>query len=330
MRALTKPISALNWGSYGADAAGSRSSATRRPTWDLGHSAASRADGRAGAPRRRSHPSGPRRRRLSVCARPLRAGASMVGALVMISRIAAIFAALSLSGLAIAGCSTRTEGLATTSPRRRRLSGFRAAEHHWFSPDERQCGMLIYFSATEIPPNSIKWRVTTGDTVVAAFTIRIAPQGKGTVINIDVPKAPNGGEIYDGKQHYFYPALMQPLRPALRELVDAAIARRPYDVRRLPKPFNTDSLCGGFAWEFPWPPANPSASMTHLAYRTSRPRKARKPRRRAAGRERSAHRGGMKFMPKLSNFLRKSPGGHWSCGVTHRMRAATEDLSGHT
>lgn len=172
----------------------------------------------------------------------------MVGALVMISRIAAIFAAFSLSALAIAGCSTRTEGYYDIAPKEA-LERVRAADIIGFR-DERQCGMFIYFTATENPPNSIKWRVTTGDTVVAAFTIRIAPQGKGTVINIDVPKAPNGGEIYDGKQHYFYPALMQPLRPALRELVDAAIARRPYDVRRLPKPFNTDSLCGGLRGNF--------------------------------------------------------------------------------
>src|SRR5476649_2024258 len=145
----------------------------------------------------------------------------------MISRITPAFAALFLSGLAISGCSARSEGYYDVAPKAA-FERVRAADIIGFR-DERQCGMLIYFSATVNPPNSIKWRVTNGDIVVAAFTMRFTPQGKGTVITIDVPRAPNGGEIYDGKQHYFYPALMQPLRPALRELVDAAIAGRHYD-----------------------------------------------------------------------------------------------------
>jgi len=36
----------------------------------------------------------------------------------------------------------------------------------------------------------------------------------------------------------------QPMRPSLRELVDAAIEKRPYDWHRLSQPLNTDELCG--------------------------------------------------------------------------------------
>ena len=133
--------------------------------------------------------------------------------------------------------------------------------------DARQCGMLIYFSTSEQPPHSILWTVTSSQIPVASFTLHLAPQGTGTRITIEVPKGPNGAEIYDGQQKYSHPALMQPLRPAVRELIDAAIARRPYDWHRIPDPLNTDGFCGSLRQNFeasgqPYSLNDPSG-MTH-------------------------------------------------------------------
>ena len=115
------------------------------------------------------------------------------------------------------------------------IKGFREA---------RQCGMLIYFSTVTTPHSAIAWIVTSGDHPVAKFTVPFTRHDKGTLISIDVPKGPNGAEMYDGTQTYTHPGIMQPLRPAVRELIDSAIERRPYDWRRLPDPLNTDNICG--------------------------------------------------------------------------------------
>jgi hypothetical protein len=107
----------------------------------------------------------------------------------------------------------------------------------------RQCGMLIYFSVEQEPRSALTWTVTSGDVRVAQFGVRFTAHGRGTIISIEVPKGPNGREMYDGAQTYTHPALMQPLRPAVREFIDAAIEQRPFDFHNLPHPLNTDQLC---------------------------------------------------------------------------------------
>jgi hypothetical protein len=74
--------------------------------------------------------------------------------------------------------------------------------------------------------------------VLASFSVSLSQAGNGTQATIVVPKAADGGEIYDGKQHYSHPALLQPLRPAVQEMIDAAMEQRPFDWRRLPAPIN--------------------------------------------------------------------------------------------
>lgn len=112
--------------------------------------------------------------------------------------------------------------------------------------DARQCGVLIYFSEQDDGANALTWTVTSGSFTVARFTLRVTPAGSGSTVAIDLPKAPNGGEIYDASQKYTHPALMQPLRPALRELVNAAIERRGFDWHRIPADQLAagDGLCG--------------------------------------------------------------------------------------
>jgi hypothetical protein len=132
--------------------------------------------------------------------------------------------------------------------------------------DARQCGMLIYFGAHPTR-DAVTWDVTSSDTLLARFTLRVVPKDDGSVIAIELPKAPNGAEIYDGNQTYTHPAMMQPVRPALRELIDSAMAGRPYDWHRIQGTLNTDGLCGSLRDNFeasgkPYELNDPSG-MTH-------------------------------------------------------------------
>ena len=157
-----------------------------------------------------------------------------------------IASALVVVALAVAGCkpSQKTypvslaEGLARLG--NADVIGFRNA---------RQCGLLIHFEKLLPVGNSITWQVRSKKQIVASFSVSLSQTEKGTQATIVVPKAADGGEIYDGKQHYSHPALMQPLRPAVQELIDAAMEKRPYDWHRLPDPINVgphDSMtnCG--------------------------------------------------------------------------------------
>jgi hypothetical protein len=146
-----------------------------------------------------------------------------------------IASALVGAALAVAGCnpSQKTypvsvaEGLARLD--KADVIGFRNA---------RQCGLLIHFEKMLPDGNSVTWRVRSKHKIVASFSVSLSQAGNGTQATIVVPKAADGGEIYDGKQHYSHPALMQPLRPAVQEMVDAAMDKRPFDWHRLPGRIN--------------------------------------------------------------------------------------------
>jgi hypothetical protein len=137
--------------------------------------------------------------------------------------------------LAVAGCQSSqktypvslAEGLARL--KNADVIGFRNA---------RQCGLLIHFERQLPVGNSVTWQVRSKRQLVASFTVSLSQAGNGTQATIIVPKAADGGEIYDGKQHYSHPALMQPLRPSIQELIDAAMEKRPFDWHRLPNPLN--------------------------------------------------------------------------------------------
>jgi hypothetical protein len=131
----------------------------------------------------------------------------------------------------------------------------------------RQCGMLIHFTPIYPDDGSFGWSVTTSGEEVAKFTISLSAFENGTNATINVPEAPGGGEMYDGKQEYDHPALMQPLRPAVLELIDSAIEKRPYDWQRIEGtlsagPGETASRCGngnaslkrGSPWRLEDPP----------------------------------------------------------------------------
>jgi hypothetical protein len=148
--------------------------------------------------------------------------------------------------LAVAGCKpslkTYPVSLAEAHARldKADVIGFRNA---------RQCGLLIHFEKRLPVGNLVTWWVRSKNQLVASFSVSLSQTGNGTQATIVVPKAADGGEIYDGKQHYSHPALMQPLRPAVQEMIDAAMEKRPFDWHRLPDPLSVgpnDSLtnCG--------------------------------------------------------------------------------------
>jgi len=115
------------------------------------------------------------------------------------------------------------------------VAGFRQA---------RQCGILIHLQPSGQKGESMTWHVTSSGRTMLSFTVRLTAEGPDrTRATIEVPADPRGGELYDGKQQYPRPALNQPLRPAVQELIDAAMAGRPYDVLRIPEPRNTDKVC---------------------------------------------------------------------------------------
>ena len=107
----------------------------------------------------------------------------------------------------------------------------------------RQCGILIHFSAWHRDKNTIGWIVTSSHQQVASFEVSLSAAENGTQATIIVPKGDNGAEIYDGEQTYSHPAMMQPLRPAVQELIDSAMDRRPYDWHLIDGTLNTDGLC---------------------------------------------------------------------------------------
>jgi hypothetical protein len=111
------------------------------------------------------------------------------------------------------------------------LDGFRMA---------RQCGMLIHIAASEITDNAITWRITSSGQQVLRFTVKLVQEANGTRAIIEVPADPKGGEVYDGDKFYPRPAVNQPLRPAIQELIDSAIAQRPYEGQKL---VSADRVC---------------------------------------------------------------------------------------
>ena len=138
----------------------------------------------------------------------------------------------------LTACGTSTPGVydvplpeALARLQKADLNGFRMA---------RQCGMLIHIAASEISDDAITWRITSSGQQVLRFTVRLVKEGDGTRAAIEVPTDPGGGEVYDGDKFYTRPAVNQPLRPAIQELVDSAIAQRPYEGQKL---VSADRVC---------------------------------------------------------------------------------------
>lgn len=109
----------------------------------------------------------------------------------------------------------------------------------------RQCGILIHIASEGRSDKSVRWVVTSSGRTVASWIARLeAVDAENTRITIEVPKSPDGkGEIYDGNQFYPRPALHQPLRPAIRELINSRLEGRSFDVSNSPNSGEHESVC---------------------------------------------------------------------------------------
>jgi hypothetical protein len=107
----------------------------------------------------------------------------------------------------------------------------------------RQCGLLIHFYSSHPDNHSIRWDVTSDDIDVVNFTVSLSPLEDGTKATIIVATDANGHEMYDSKASYPHPGLRQPLRPALVELVDAAIENRHFEFERIVGDLSVDGVC---------------------------------------------------------------------------------------
>ena len=108
----------------------------------------------------------------------------------------------------------------------------------------RQCGILIHLMPQAVPNQSVSWHVYSGGIPLLDFTARLTPVGeKQTKVDIEISKDPDGTEAYAGNDFYPRPAFHQPLRPGVEEAVAAVLEGRPYDVWRVPKGGDVESVC---------------------------------------------------------------------------------------
>jgi hypothetical protein len=144
----------------------------------------------------------------------------------------------------------------------------------------RECGFLIHLLPFRPDAQTYGWLVKSSGRTATQFQITLAATEAGVQATIVVPPGKNGGEMYDGAQDYDYPVFMQPLRPALQELVDSAMGQRPFDWLRLPEPLNAGpndtvsncingrgSLQRGVAWSMDDPPGMSHEDAVRLGLR---------------------------------------------------------------
>jgi hypothetical protein len=95
----------------------------------------------------------------------------------------------------------------------------------------RHCGILVHLRPMRPNATSARWQVISSGKEMFYFDITATPvSDKRSRVDIAVgPKEANGGEAYDGTQRYPWPALQQPIRPAIREFINSVMRNRPYD-----------------------------------------------------------------------------------------------------
>jgi hypothetical protein len=93
-----------------------------------------------------------------------------------------------------------------------------------------QCGLLIHAVTDPKTEKEIAWIIVSEGVEMLRFRALLVPISETvTQVDIAVSNAPTGKEQYDGTDKTIYPAVQQPIRPAIREMIDATLAGRPYD-----------------------------------------------------------------------------------------------------
>jgi hypothetical protein len=101
----------------------------------------------------------------------------------------------------------------------------------------RQCGILIHMNVDPTPESQVTWHVTSEGQEMLSFSANLTPiSSTETQIDISVSKDYNGKEDYDGSPGKYdnslkfrRPAVNQPVRPAIRELINSTLAGRKFD-----------------------------------------------------------------------------------------------------
>ena len=148
----------------------------------------------------------------------------------IIKRIGAMV--LAIVAVSLAGCKERPLGVYDVSVDEayRRLSDDTLRDMVF----AKQCGILVHVTPSGVPGQQVTWKVHSSGTEVVRFTAVLSAVGqKQTKVEIRIPSASNGGEMYDGSQFYTRPAFNQPLRPAVQEQVAAILEGRKFDVQRV-------------------------------------------------------------------------------------------------
>jgi hypothetical protein len=143
-----------------------------------------------------------------------------------------IFATLICGSIALTGCKSEPKvkeypfGVAEAV---RRLdnsdsAGFRNARH---------CGVLFNFSSNKSDDHTVTWTAWANRKYILTFNVVVVESPKGVTLKLSVPLESNGREMYDGTQKYNHPILSQPIRPAIAELIESAMEKRPFDNERV-------------------------------------------------------------------------------------------------
>ncbi|MEO8373892.1 MAG: hypothetical protein ABI471_01615 [Sphingomonas bacterium] len=95
----------------------------------------------------------------------------------------------------------------------------------------RQCGILIHAHTSTDADKAVTWHITSEGEEQLSFTATLTPVSeKETQIDISVSKDANGKEAYRGSNFYPRPAVFQPIRPAVAELIASTLQARKFDV----------------------------------------------------------------------------------------------------
>ncbi|MDE2302638.1 MAG: hypothetical protein KGK11_08780 [Sphingomonadales bacterium] len=107
------------------------------------------------------------------------------------------------------------------------LAGFKAVE---------SCGAPLSIATDPIAPDRIRWRLASGISDVATVTVQLTAEGDdATRVAIDIPPTAQQQPFVVRGIALPRPVVQQPLRPAVQELVAAALQQRPFDPSHLPQ-----------------------------------------------------------------------------------------------
>ncbi|WJY19474.1 hypothetical protein QQS45_04405 [Alteriqipengyuania flavescens] len=147
-----------------------------------------------------------------------------------------------LALLALAGCGSELPPNTYDLPAEEVFQRLVAGDLEEFKR-ARKCSIPIMFQQQAVLGKSVSWQVLGDGGQLARFGVELVPTENGaSEVKIDIPSHPQGGEIHDGDKFVPYPALRQPLRPAVEELVASKVQQRPYNAQAVPRSPD-DSVC---------------------------------------------------------------------------------------